>query len=51
MANMQVLASKSKIYMVLEYVNGGELFDRIVSIFVHDNVLKSFMQFTKFCSY
>lgn len=24
-------ASKTKIYMVLEYVNGGELFDRIVS--------------------
>lgn len=29
----QVLASKTKIYMVLEYVNGGELFDRIVSRF------------------
>lgn len=28
---MQVLASKTKIYMVLEYVNGGELFDKIVS--------------------
>lgn len=27
----QVLASKTKIYMVLEYVNGGELFDKIVS--------------------
>uniref|UniRef100_A0A7N1A0Y9 non-specific serine/threonine protein kinase n=1 Tax=Kalanchoe fedtschenkoi TaxID=63787 RepID=A0A7N1A0Y9_KALFE len=27
-----VLASKAKIYMVLEYVNGGELFDRIVSV-------------------
>ncbi|XP_059632038.1 CBL-interacting serine/threonine-protein kinase 1-like [Cornus florida] len=27
----EVLASKTKIYMVLEYVNGGELFDRIVS--------------------
>ncbi|XP_037494767.1 CBL-interacting serine/threonine-protein kinase 1 isoform X5 [Jatropha curcas] len=27
----KVLASKSKIYMVLEYVNGGELFDRIAS--------------------
>ncbi|KAK4353790.1 hypothetical protein RND71_025984 [Anisodus tanguticus] len=27
----EVLASKSKIYMVLEYVNGGELFDRIFS--------------------
>ncbi|TMW94774.1 hypothetical protein EJD97_009807 [Solanum chilense] len=27
----EVLASKSKIFMVLEYVNGGELFDRIVS--------------------
>ncbi|CAK9165370.1 unnamed protein product, partial [Ilex paraguariensis] len=27
----QVLASKTKIYMVLEFVNGGELFDRIAS--------------------
>lgn len=27
---IQVLASKTKIYMVLEYVTGGELFDRIV---------------------
>ncbi|XP_059633597.1 CBL-interacting serine/threonine-protein kinase 1-like [Cornus florida] len=27
----EVLASKTKIYMVLQYVNGGELFDRIAS--------------------
>ncbi|KAM7463214.1 hypothetical protein LguiA_031335 [Lonicera macranthoides] len=27
----EVLASKTKIYMVLEYVNGGELFERIAS--------------------
>ncbi|KAG5116925.1 hypothetical protein JHK84_043038 [Glycine max] len=27
----KVLASKTKIYMVLEYVNGGELFDKIAS--------------------
>ncbi|CAK9144505.1 unnamed protein product [Ilex paraguariensis] len=27
----EVLASKTKIYMVLEFVNGGELFDRIAS--------------------
>ena len=27
---VQVLASKTKIYMVLEFVTGGELFDRIV---------------------
>ncbi|XP_038719034.1 CBL-interacting serine/threonine-protein kinase 1 [Tripterygium wilfordii] len=27
----EVLASKTKIYMVLEYVTGGELFDRIAS--------------------
>uniref|UniRef100_A0A164SL88 non-specific serine/threonine protein kinase n=1 Tax=Daucus carota subsp. sativus TaxID=79200 RepID=A0A164SL88_DAUCS len=26
----EVIASKTKIYMVLEYVNGGELFERIV---------------------
>nr|GMD23997.1 CBL-interacting serine/threonine-protein kinase 1-like [Ipomoea batatas] len=29
--NNQVLASKTKICMVLQYVNGGELFDRLVS--------------------
>jgi hypothetical protein len=29
---VQVSASKTKIYMVLEYVNGGELFDKIVRI-------------------
>ncbi|THU56563.1 hypothetical protein C4D60_Mb11t18540 [Musa balbisiana] len=28
----EVSASKTKIYMVLEYVNGGELFDKIVRI-------------------
>ena len=27
----QVMASKTKIYIVLEYVTGGELFDKIVS--------------------
>ncbi|WOH07426.1 hypothetical protein DCAR_0726856 [Daucus carota subsp. sativus] len=27
----EVIASKTKIYMVLEYVNGGELFERIAS--------------------
>jgi 5'-AMP-activated protein kinase catalytic alpha subunit len=27
----EVAASKTKIYMVLEFVNGGELFDKIVS--------------------
>ena len=31
--NWQVSASKTKIYMVLEYVDGGELFDKIVSIY------------------
>ena len=42
---MQVLASKTKIYMVLEYVNGGELFDKIVRsnclfiIHIHDDLL------------
>ena len=28
---LQVAASKTKIYMVLEFVDGGELFDKIVS--------------------
>jgi serine/threonine protein kinase len=27
-----VIASKTKIYIVLEYVTGGELFDKIVSM-------------------
>ncbi|MCL7030707.1 hypothetical protein MKW94_030132, partial [Papaver nudicaule] len=26
----EVMASKTKIYLVLEFVNGGELFDKIV---------------------
>lgn len=28
----EVMASKTKIYIVLELVNGGELFDKIVSV-------------------
>ena len=35
---IQVAASKTKIYMVLEYVNGGELFDKIVS---HENLSRN----------
>lgn len=35
MTLIQVLASKTKINMVLEYVTGGELFNRIVSSFSH----------------
>lgn len=35
----QVSASKTKIYMVLEYVNGGELFDKIVRIMDLTNLL------------
>lgn len=27
---LQVMASKTKIFIVLEYVTGGELFDKIV---------------------
>lgn len=34
--SLQVAASKTKIYMVLEFVNGGELFDKIVS---HQNYI------------
>ena len=30
--DLQVLASKTKIYMVLECVTGGDLFDRIVRL-------------------
>lgn len=31
----QVMGSKTKIYIVLEYVTGGELFDTIVSDMQH----------------
>lgn len=27
---LQVMASKTKIYIVIEFVDGGELFDKIV---------------------
>lgn len=37
MENTQDLASKSKIYMVLEYVNGGELNDKIVRTFTQNS--------------
>jgi len=30
-AILQVLASRTKIYIILEYITGGELFDKIVS--------------------
>lgn len=39
---LQVAASKTKIYMVLEFVNGGELFDKIVS---HQNRISSVVVF------
>jgi hypothetical protein len=29
---MKVMASKTKIYIVMELVTGGELFDKIVSV-------------------
>mgnify|MGYP002775783402 FL=1 len=29
---MQVLGTKKKVYIVLEYVDGGELFDKIVGL-------------------
>ncbi|CAH9129593.1 unnamed protein product [Cuscuta epithymum] len=49
----EVLASKTKIYMVLEYVNGGELFDRIVSKGKHSEVegRKLFQQLVDGVSY
>ncbi|ONM36049.1 hypothetical protein ZEAMMB73_Zm00001d042681 [Zea mays] len=48
---IQIVASKTKIYMVLQLVNGGELFDRIIKheaygVSVHYLVLTSF--FVKF---
>jgi serine/threonine protein kinase len=32
---LQVLASRTKIYIILEFVTGGELFDKIVSFWTH----------------
>lgn len=29
--NIQVIASRTKIYIILEFITGGELFDKIVS--------------------
>lgn len=44
---MQVLASKTKIYMVLEYVTGGELFDRIVrDLLALSSDFQSYFHFT-----
>lgn len=46
--NDQVIASKSKVYMVLEYVDGGELFEQIVSIFyiwISESTLGCFLVF------
>ncbi len=32
---LQVLASRTKIYIILEFVTGGELFDKIVSFWTY----------------
>lgn len=32
---IEVLASKTKIYIVLEFVDGGELFDKILASIIH----------------
>lgn len=34
-SRIQVLASRYKIYIILEFVTGGELFDKIVRFSVH----------------
>lgn len=44
--DLQVMASKTKIYIVLEYVDGGELFDKIVR-----TLLILFLQLQKFYLY
>lgn len=41
METMQVVASKTKIYMVLEYVTGGELFDKIVRSSYFDALIQT----------
>ena len=47
---LQVMASKKKIYLVLEFVNGGELFDKIVSDENHYNHLFVLMDRTLYLS-
>jgi hypothetical protein len=48
----QVMASKTKIYIVLEYVTGGELFDKIVSTFCSNLALNhpAFVSFSWPCT-
>lgn len=38
---IEVLASKSKIYVVLEYIRGGDLFDKIRSPPPHSRTLRT----------
>lgn len=35
----EVMGSRTKIYIVLEFVTGGELFDKIVSIFTYASII------------
>lgn len=37
----QVMASKTKIYIVLEFVDGGELFDKVVRDFLYQILIFS----------
>jgi len=41
---MKVMASKTKIYIVMELVTGGELFDKIVSVPVFSSLSESCTQ-------
>jgi serine/threonine protein kinase len=49
---LEVMASKTKIYIVLEYVTGGELFDKIVSTFCSNLALNhpAFVSFSWPCT-
>lgn len=46
----QVLSSRTKIYIILEFVSGGELYDKIVSFLLHLNEQFYFFKVDLGCS-
>jgi hypothetical protein len=44
------MASKTKIYIVMEYATGGELFDKIVSLFFLKSHMELLVRFFNFFS-
>jgi hypothetical protein len=43
------MASKTKIYIVMEYATGGELFDKIVSLFFFKSHVELLVRLFVFC--